>query len=375
MHDNETHDRNEEERLNQDAPQQESHPPVGDEPKPTEPETPAAADPNSDEALYGPGSTGHIDVAPVAEAAGKIRNEVAKALVGQNEMIELMLAGILVGGHVLLEGYPGIAKTLTAKSLARSISAGFSRIQFTPDLMPTDITGTSVFDLKTSAFNFRKGPIFSNIILIDEINRAPAKTQAALMEVMEEKQLTYDGHTYKMEFPFFVIATQNPVEQEGTYQLPEAQLDRFIFRIRMGYPSLEEEQRILGRFSEDFTGRTAAEVSEVVSVESLQEARQRIEKIYIKPELRDYIAAVVHNTRNNGDLFLGASPRASLAILRSAKAIAALRGRDFVTPDDIRTVSIPVLNHRVILSHEREMEGTTVDEVIASILHTIEIPR
>lgn len=374
MHDNEINDHSEDDHLNEGSASQGNHLPVGDQPEKAK-EAEPALDPDSDEALYGPGSTGHIDVSPVAEAAAKIRTEVAKALIGQDEMIELMLAGILVGGHVLLEGYPGIAKTLTAKSLARSIAAGFSRIQFTPDLMPTDITGTSVFDLKSSAFNFRKGPIFSNIILIDEINRAPAKTQAALMEVMEEKQLTYDGQTYEMEFPFFVIATQNPVEQEGTYQLPEAQLDRFIFRIRMGYPSLEEEQQILNRFSDDFTGRTAREIGEVVSVDTLREARNRIEKIYIKEELRNYIAAIVHNTRNNGDLFLGASPRASLAILRSAKAMAAIKGRDFVTPDDIRTVSTPVLNHRVIISHEREMEGTTVDEVIAAILHAIEIPR
>jgi MoxR-like ATPase len=192
---------------------------------------------------------------------------------------------------------------------------------------------------------------------------------------MEEKQLTYDGVTYPMEFPFFVIATQNPVEQEGTYQLPEAQLDRFIFRIRMNYPSLEEEEQILNRFKADFTGSQSELVSPVVNADDLRDARARIEKVYIKEELVKYIAAIVHNTRNNGDLFLGASPRASLAILRTSKAMAAIRGRDFVTPDDIRAVSYPVLNHRIVLSHEREMEGTTIDEVIESILHNIEVPR
>lgn len=343
-----------------------------DSPHITEPTADSQQDENQ---LYAIGKTGYIDVAPVREAAINIKREVGKLVIGQSDMIDLLLAGILVGGHVLLEGYPGIAKTLTAKSLARAITADFSRIQFTPDLMPTDITGTSVFDLKSSMFNFRKGPIFSNIILIDEINRAPAKTQAALMEVMEEKQLTYDGKTYPMDFPFFVVATQNPVEQEGTYQLPEAQLDRFIFRIRMPYPSLQEEEQILERFSNDFTTRQSEEIQPVVDGATLKDIRNRIEKIYIKEDLRNYIAAVVHDTRNNGDLFLGASPRASLAILRSSKAIAAINGRDFVTPDDIRQVSLPVLNHRVILSHEREMEGTTVDEIVSGILHNIEVPR
>lgn len=346
--------------------------PATESPQVTEPTADSQQDENQ---LYAIGKTGYIDVAPVREAAINIKREVGKLVIGQSDMIDLLLAGILVGGHVLLEGYPGIAKTLTAKSLARAITADFSRIQFTPDLMPTDITGTSVFDLKSSMFNFRKGPIFSNIILIDEINRAPAKTQAALMEVMEEKQLTYDGKTYPMDFPFFVVATQNPVEQEGTYQLPEAQLDRFIFRIRMPYPSLQEEEQILERFSNDFTTRQSEEIKPVVDGATLKDIRNRIEKIYIKEDLRNYIAAVVHDTRNNGDLFLGASPRASLAILRSSKAIAAINGRDFVTPDDIRQVSLPVLNHRVILSHEREMEGTTVDEIVSGILHNIEVPR
>ncbi len=343
-------------------------PPLPEDAAPAVPAAPAAP-------LEGVPSVEHVDVSPVANAAMKIRQEISKLVVGQTEMIELLLAGVLTGGHVLLEGYPGIAKTLTAKMLARSISSEFSRIQFTPDLMPTDVTGTSVFNMKESTFSFRKGPIFSNIILIDEINRAPAKTQASLMEVMEEKQITYDGTTYELGFPFFVIATQNPIEQEGTYQLPEAQLDRFVFRIRVPYPVLAEEQQILRRFKQDFASKQQETVNPVISIDELKKAREVIEAVYIKDELIDYIAAVVNNTRNNGDLFLGASPRASLAILRTSKAIAAMRGRSFVTPDDIRHVSYPVLNHRVILSHEREMEGTTVEEVIKDILTTIEVPR
>lgn len=317
----------------------------------------------------------HVDTSSVANMAFKIRQEVAKVVVGQTEMLDLLLAGILTGGHVLLEGYPGIAKTLSAKMLAKTISADFSRIQFTPDLMPTDITGTSVFNMKESAFDFRPGPIFSNIILIDEINRAPAKTQAALMEVMEEKQITYDGKQYDLGFPFFVIATQNPVEQEGTYQLPEAQLDRFVFRIRVPYPKLEEEKQILKRFQSDFSTKQQEEVNAVITKEALAEVRDKIEQVYIKEDLLDYIATIVDNTRNNGDLFLGGSPRASLAIMRTSKALAAIQGRGFVTPDDIRHVCYPVLNHRLILSHEREMEGTTVEDVIGEILHQIEVPR
>ena len=317
----------------------------------------------------------YIDVSLVAETSEALRKQINTLVVGQNEMIELMLAGILTGGHCLLEGFPGIAKTLTAKLLAKSISAKFSRIQFTPDLMPTDITGTSVFNLKDSEFVFKKGPVFANIVLIDEINRAPAKTQAALIEVMEEKQITYDGVQYDMGFPFFVIATQNPVEQEGTYTLPEAQLDRFIFKIKMNYPTLEQELEILQLFQSDFKSHQLDEVQPVVTIDNLKKCQSIIEKVFIKPELLRYIAAVVHNTRNNGDLYLGASPRASLAIMRTSKAIAAMRGRDFVTPDDIKLVSYPVLNHRVVLSHEREMEGTTVEDVIKDIVENIEIPR
>jgi MoxR-like ATPase len=317
----------------------------------------------------------YVDVSPVQNGVQQIKTEVAKVVVGQDQMIELLLAAICVGGHVLVEGLPGIAKTLTAKLVAKTIDAEFSRIQFTPDLMPTDVTGTSVFNQKESNFYFRKGPIFAHVILVDEINRAPAKTQAALMEVMEEKQLTYDGQTYPMGFPFFIMATQNPVEQEGTYSLPEAQLDRFVFRIKMGYPTLNEEEQILMRFQTDFQQRLNAAIHACCSKEGLAQFIEIIQKVHMKPELVKYIAAIVHNTRNNGDIFLGASPRASLAMLRTSKAIAAMRGRDFVTPDDIRYVAGPVLNHRIVLSHEREMEGHTVEEIIEGIIQSIEVPR
>lgn len=311
----------------------------------------------------------------ISDAVSRIKKEIHKVIVGQDENIELLLAAIFANGHVLLEGVPGIAKTLTAKLLARCIDSGFSRIQFTPDLMPTDIVGTSVFNMKTSEFNFKAGPIFSNIILIDEINRAPAKTQSAMFEVMEERQVTIDGETRFMEYPFFVIATQNPIEQEGTYKLPEAQLDRFLFRIKLKYPSLEEEKLILRRFRDDFSMKSSNEVTPVITPEELQKCTAQIEKVFIKDELIDYIAKIINDTRSNGDLYLGASPRASLAILRTAKAFAAMSGRDFVTPDDIRTVCYPVLNHRVILAPEREMEGMEVEDVIKDILNKIEVPR
>ncbi len=304
-----------------------------------------------------------------------LKAEIHKVIVGQNTTIDLMLAGLLSGGHVLLEGVPGIAKTLMAKLLSKTLSVNFSRIQFTPDMMPTDVIGTSVFNLKTSEFMFNKGPVFSNIILIDEINRSPAKTQAALFEVMEERQITVDGFTHQLEFPFFVIATQNPIEQEGTYKLPEAQLDRFIFRIKLQYPGLEEEKLILQRFSEDFSIAVADSVKQVLTKEDLKKFRAIIEKIHIKEDLISYIAKIVHSTRNNSDLFLGASPRASLAILKTAKATAAVNGRDFVTPDDIQLVAYPVLNHRIILTPEKEMEGLVSEDVIKEIIQSIEVPR
>jgi MoxR-like ATPase len=304
-----------------------------------------------------------------------VKAEMKKVLIGQDHLIDLTLAALFTNGHVLLEGVPGIAKTLAAKLLAKTLSVNFSRIQFTPDMMPTDVTGTSVFNMKTSDFTFNRGPIFSNIVLIDEINRSPAKTQASLFEVTEERQVTIDGITHVMDFPFFVIATQNPIEQEGTYKLPEAQLDRFLFRVKLHYPALEEEKMILQRFKEDFRMSSVDQVKPVLTRDDIRSCREIIEKIHIKDELVNYIAQITHNTRNNGDLFLGASPRASLAMLKTAKAIAVMSGRDFVTPDDIKTVAYPVLNHRIILTPEREMEGLHPEDIIKGIIENIEVPR
>jgi MoxR-like ATPase len=304
-----------------------------------------------------------------------IKHEIGKVVVGQENTIDLVLAGIFIGGHILLEGVPGIAKTLTAKLVAKSLSVNFSRIQFTPDLMPTDVTGTTVFNVKTSDFTFNKGPVFANLVLIDEINRAPAKTQSSLFEVMEERQITMDGVTYPMEFPFLVIATQNPIEQEGTYRLPEAQLDRFLFRVKLKYPTLEQEIDILRKFKNDFSLKLLETVQAVISKTDLKNCQELIEKIHIKDEIISYIARIVDKTRNNGDLMLGASPRASLAIMRAAKAIAAMSGRDFVTPDDVKYVAYPVLNHRIILTAEREMEGIEAEDIIKEIAESIEVPR
>ena len=316
-----------------------------------------------------------VDIRPVQAGAERVRKQLGKVIVGQEGAIDMLITALFAGGHVLLEGVPGIAKTLSAKLLAKTIAADFSRIQFTPDLMPSDVVGTSVFNVKNSEFNFKPGPVFSNIVLIDEINRAPAKTQAALFEVMEERQVTVDGRTHRMGEPFFVVATQNPIEQEGTYKLPEAQLDRFLFKIQMGYPNLADEGAILRRFKHDFEGKIREEVESVLSPGDIADARARIERVFIREELLEYIAALIHNTRQNGDLFLGASPRASLSILKTSKALAAIAGRDFVTPDDIRQVAYPVLNHRIILTPEREMEGYTTREVVDDILKKLDVPR
>lgn len=321
------------------------------------------------------GFQNRIDLSGLQLAVSNIKREVNKIIVGQDEMIELLIAAILADGHVLIEGVPGVAKTLTAKLLSRTMSVQFSRIQFTPDLMPSDIIGTSVFNLKTSEFEFKQGPLFSNIVLIDEINRAPAKTQSALFEAMEERQITVDGKTYALPPPFIVLATQNPVEQEGTYRLPEAQLDRFIFKIEVDYPNLEDETRIIADFHSRKNSIDLNSVNSVMNANDVKNYRDKVGEIHIESHLISYIAKIVNQTRNNSSLYLGASPRASLSILTTAKAIAAMRGRDFVTPDDIKFVAIPVLKHRVMLTPEKEMEGSTTTEVIKQIIEKIEVPR
>lgn len=311
----------------------------------------------------------------IADSALKIKTELKKVLVGQEDLIDFLIAALFSGGHVLLEGVPGVAKTLTVNLLSKAIKTDFKRLQFTPDLMPSDVIGTNIFNLKTSEFSFHKGPIFSNIILVDEINRAPAKTQSALFEVMEERQVTIDGVTHKMDKPFFIVATQNPIEQEGTYKLPEAQLDRFIFKLKINHPTLQEETEILQRFKSDFTTKAIKDIIAVISPEDIEKCTNIIEEIHIKDELIHYIAQLVDKTRNISDLFLGASTRASLAIMKASKTFAAMRGRDFVTPDDIRDVSFPVLNHRIILSPEKEIEGVETEDVIQAIINQIEVPR
>jgi MoxR-like ATPase len=319
--------------------------------------------------------TTRIDLTQLREAVESLKKEVGKVIVGQEEMIELLLAAILADGHVLIEGVPGVAKTLTAKLLAKTVSVGFSRIQFTPDLMPSDVLGTSVFNPKKTDFEFRPGPVFSNIVLIDEINRSPAKTQAALFEVMEERQVTMDGVTYPMSAPFMVLATQNPVEQEGTYRLPEAQLDRFLFKIEVTYPTLDQELLILQQAHERKGNQPVAQVMPVLSAEQMDEYRRKVKEIHIDAALLRYIAQVVNRTRTDPALYLGASPRASLAIMNGSKALAAIRGRDFVTPEDIRQIAPAVLRHRIILTPEKEMEGSRPDEVIAQIIQSLEVPR
>lgn len=315
------------------------------------------------------------DLTELNIAVAEIRQTLGKIIVGQKDTVDFLIAGLLADGHVLLEGVPGVAKTLSAKLVAKSIDASFSRIQFTPDLMPSDVIGTSVFDPRSASFEYRRGPIFGHIVLVDEINRAPAKTQSALFEVMEERQITVDGHTYPMEEPFMVLATQNPIEQEGTYRLPEAQLDRFLFKIEVKYPTLEEETAILmnqhnRRLDDELKG-----VKAVLSIEQIKVCRGLIKSLHVEPKLIEYVAKITHETRNNKSLYLGASPRASLAMINSAKAFAAMQGRDFVTPEDIIKVAPVVLSHRIMLTPDKEMEGLTTNDIVVQIIQKIEVPR
>lgn len=315
------------------------------------------------------------DMTALNHAVLSIRSEIKKIIVGQDEMVKLIIAALLADGHVLIEGVPGVAKTLTAKLVARSVDAGFSRVQFTPDLMPSDVLGTPVFNPREATFEFKKGPVFSNIVLVDEINRAPAKTQSALLEIMEERQASVDGKTYPMASPFMVLATQNPVEQEGTYRLPEAQLDRFLFKIVVPYPSEAEELSILTQFHN--MGNTSIQdlVHPVLGAQQINQLKQQIKTLVIEEKLLQFIAKLIHQTRNHKSIYLGASPRASLAVMNASKAIAAMNGRDFVTPEDIREVLIPVLRHRIILAPDKEMEGVTEAEVIKQIVQAMDVPR
>jgi len=316
-----------------------------------------------------------VDLSKLKEAVIKIKEQLEKVIVGQEEFMELLLVSLLADGHVLIEGVPGVAKTVTAKLLAKTIATDFSRIQFTPDLMPSDVLGTSVLNMKTSDFEFKKGPIFSNIVLIDEINRAPAKTQAALFEVMEEKQITMDGERYVMNPPFMVLATQNPIEQEGTYALPEAQLDRFLFKINVGYPNLEEEIQIITAHNDRKGALPQTKVEAVLTESELLEYRNKVFEVLVEEKIIKYIAQLISNTRNNAHLYLGGSPRASIAVLMASKAFAAINGRDFVIPEDVKKSIYPVLRHRIMLTPEREMEGMTADKVIEMIVQSVEVPR
>jgi MoxR-like ATPase len=315
------------------------------------------------------------DLEDLRQTVDNLKAEIGKVIVGQEPMIELLLAGILADGHILIEGVPGVAKTLTAKLLSRVISVGFSRIQFTPDLMPSDVIGTSVFNPRESSFQFKRGPIFSNIVLIDEINRAPAKTQSALFEVMEERQITVDGQTFRLQPPFMVVATQNPIEQEGTYHLPEAQLDRFLFKINVLYPSPEEEFRIVANHHQLRGDLRLDSVASVLNADRIGQLRDKVRGLHVEEPLIRFITAIVGATRNHKSIYLGASPRASIGILNGSKAIAAMRGRDFVTPEDIVYTAPAVLRHRLVLTPEKEMEGASADDVINEIIRSIEVPR
>ncbi len=315
--------------------------------------------------------------APVSQLCNAVRAEVAKAVVGQDEVITQFLIAILVKGHVLLEGVPGVAKTLTAKALAHVLQADFKRIQFTPDLMPADVTGTHVFDTRSQEFSLRQGPVFTDMLLADEINRTPPKTQAALLEAMQERRVTIDGDSHHLSDFFTVFATQNPIDYEGTYPLPEAQLDRFVMKVQMTYPSLEEETALLMRVDKGFDAHELASsgLNPVIDREGLRAAREAVQKLTVSDGIVGYIAQLVARTRHLPTLVLGASPRASIALLECSKALAAVNGRDYVLPEDIKQIAAPVLRHRLLLRAETEMEGLKSDDVVRQVLGAVEVPR
>ncbi|MBN1501144.1 MAG: MoxR family ATPase [Spirochaetes bacterium] len=311
----------------------------------------------------------------ILKVTEKLKNEISKAVIGQNDLIDYLICALIAGGHVLLEGVPGTAKTLTAKVLSRALSLQFKRIQCTPDLMPSDLIGVSVYNTAKSRFEFKKGPLFANIVLADEINRSPAKTQAALIEVMEEKQITVDGTTFRLDLPFFIIATQNPVEFEGTYRLPEAELDRFLMKINVGYPSLENEQLMLETYMENRNSEVLEKIKNVIDSGFLISMQNTCGRIHADKNILKYIAEITAGTRNSPDLVLGASPRASVDLMNSSRAFALMNGRDFVIPEDVKYLSKPVLAHRLITSPEREIEGVTAGDIIDKILQLVEVPR
>lgn len=316
-----------------------------------------------------------LDLTLFSEKIEHLRQEIAKVVVGQDEAVDLLLTCVLANGHVLVEGVPGVAKTLLARLLARLVDAQFSRVQFTPDLMPSDVLGTNVFNVKTQEFEFHKGPVFSDIVLVDEINRAPAKTQAALFEVMEERQVSVDGKTYCMGDFYTILATQNPVEQEGTYRLPEAQLDRFLMKITMGYPSLDEEMEILHRHEQHVGFVRLNGIAPILTKEDILLLRSYMDKVVVDESLIRYIALIVQQTRSTRAVYLGASPRASVAMLQASKAYALLQGRDFVTPEDIKRVTPSILQHRLVLTAEAEMEGYTAYKVAERLIDKVEVPK
>lgn len=316
-----------------------------------------------------------MDVSDIQNKVAAIKAELRKVIVGQDDVINQLVVALFANGHSLIEGLPGVAKTMMAKLLAKTIHSDFNRIQFTPDLMPSDVTGTSVLNIQSNEFEFKKGPIFSNLVLIDEINRAPAKTQAALFECMSENQVTVDGITYKLEAPFLVFATQNPIEQEGTYRLPEAQLDRFMFKINVDYPNLEDEITLLTEQQDRKNIDKETLVNAVISSEEVIEFQNRIKLIYVHPDIIKFIANLVYQTRSDQNLYVGASPRASIALLDASKTLAAIEGRDYVIPEDIKNISYGILGHRVVLVPEKEMEGFTTQQVIQQIIDRVEIPR